>query len=131
MELEILNYQIINVRIDRRTARNRKFFDFSSSEPFKVYIEVKEEIINGNSGDVELRLKGPEDIIQMIKSGDLTFKVNGYDNAYPEKDRLNHLFDIYERSKYGKPITNMSNDELLDNNLITCIYSNSQIYFKA
>ncbi len=117
MELEILNYEIINFKINTRKQLNRKVFDFSSTEPFKVLLDVKESFLSGSTGEATIKLDGPKVIIRMINSREIVFSKN----IYPDQEfhsTLETLLDTYELLKYGKKSRNMDALELIKNNLI-------------
>jgi hypothetical protein len=119
MELEILNNQIISIKINKRSMRNKDTFDFSSSKPFKVYLEVKEEFLSGSTGLSTIRLSGPKEVVQLINSSRLLF-ADKYNYICPSDihSTVERLMGHCEILKYGKSALNMTNHELLANNLI-------------
>lgn len=117
MELEIQNYKIINVKLNKRKMRNPKSFNFSSSKPFKVYLEVKQEILSGKTGEVIIRSYGPSEIMQMLNSGRVTFSKRSYFNT-DTHSTIEKLIDHYEIIKYGKLVKHMDSLELLEKNLV-------------
>ena len=55
--MEILNNQIIGVKIIKRSMSNKEIFNFSDSKPFKVYLEVKEEFLSSNKRALYHKIK--------------------------------------------------------------------------
>ena len=119
MELEILNNQIIGIKINKRSMRNKDTFDFSISKPFKVYLEVKEEFLSGSTGFSTIRLSGPKEVIKFINNSQLLF-ADKYSYTSPSDihSTVERLMEHYEILKYGKSALLMTNHELLSNNLI-------------
>jgi hypothetical protein len=117
MELEILNYKIINFRLNKRKQLNRKVFDFASSKPVIVHLDVKEEFLSGNTGQATIRLDGPKEVIEMINNGQIVFSKDIYPNQ-EFHSTIEALLDNYELLKYGIKARNMDTLDLIKNNLI-------------
>ncbi len=93
MEVSISNSKATGINYPKRMGRNSSNEDFDTSKTKTLYLKEKSVTIDGATGDVLVKLQGPEKTIEQIRKGNIV--IGGtfwYENEHPEiEERLSDL----------------------------------------
>jgi len=99
MEAYTHDSKTIGINFPKRMGRNGSYENFGTSKNKTLYFTIADVFTDGATGEVVIKLHGPEDIVQKIKNG--TFVMNGtffYKDGHPEIEKL---FDDLDQLEFG------------------------------
>lgn len=99
MELHIKNSKATSIAFPKRIGRTSAHEDFSGSINKKLFLKEKSISVDGTSGDVIIKLQGPEKIIEQIKKGSIS--IDGTYLYTEESKEIEHALDVCDQVAFG------------------------------
>lgn len=99
MEVHIQNSKATSIAFPKRIGRTSANEDFSTSKGKKLFLKEESVSIDGKSGEVVIKARCPEKIIEQIKNGSIS--IDGTYFYLKENEEIERMFDVCDQITFS------------------------------
>ncbi len=99
MEVHIKNSKATSIAFPKRIGRTSAHEDFSASKGKKLFLQEESVSIDGKSGEVVIKARCPEKIVEHIRNGSLS--IDGTYFYAEENEEIERMLNVCDQITFG------------------------------